>query len=160
MAEVVKFVVDASKLNGVLRIALIGSLTTDKADPKDADLLVTVDDDANLASLAKLSRRIQGRAQSIGRGGEVFLSDADHAYIGRVCPWRECGAGIRMSCDALNCGRRPYLHDDLATIQLDEVLVRELPVELWPEVKTKRAVPSDLEEEVLAQLRGNKSAKG
>jgi len=159
MEEVVQFVVDASRLSGVRRIALIGSLTTNKADPKDADLLVTVDDDANLAPLAKLSRRTQGRAQSIGRGGEVFLCDADHAYIGRMCPWRECGAGIRMSCDAINCGRRPYLHDDLATIQLDEKLVKEPPVELWPEVKNRRAVPSDLEEEVLAQLRGNTSAE-
>jgi hypothetical protein len=157
MAEVVQFVVDASRLSGVLRIALIGSLTTDKADPKDADLLVTVDDDASLVPLARLSRRIQGRAQSIGRGGEVFLSDTDHGYIGRVCPWRECGAGIRMSCDALNCGRRPYLHDDLATIELDEVLVREPPVELWPEVKVRRAIPTDLEKEVLAQLRGRTS---
>ena len=36
------FVHAARQLPGITRIALIGSLTTTKPDPKDADLLVTV----------------------------------------------------------------------------------------------------------------------
>jgi len=78
----------ASRLPGVLRIALIGSLTTDEPDPKDADLLVTVADDADLAPLATLGRKLQGHAQSFNRGGEVFLADPRGNYLGRTCPWK------------------------------------------------------------------------
>jgi len=38
-----EFVQAASAFPGVRRIALVGSLTTDKPVPKDADVLVTVD---------------------------------------------------------------------------------------------------------------------
>ncbi|MFB0546976.1 MAG: UPF0158 family protein, partial [Anaerolineae bacterium] len=51
IAEVLAFVRAASQLPGVTCIALIGSLTTDEPDPEDADLLVTVTDDADLAPL-------------------------------------------------------------------------------------------------------------
>jgi hypothetical protein len=44
---------------------LIGSLCTPKPFLKDADLLVTIDDGLDLAQLAKSSRRLQGKAQSI-----------------------------------------------------------------------------------------------
>ena len=37
------FVRQAGSCEGVLRIALIGSLATDKPVPKDADVLVTID---------------------------------------------------------------------------------------------------------------------
>lgn len=52
LAEAATFTCHASHLSGVTRIALIGSLITPKPDPKDADLLVTVTDDADLAPLA------------------------------------------------------------------------------------------------------------
>jgi hypothetical protein len=42
IAEVLPFVRAASGLPGVLRIALIGSLTTDEPNPKDVDVLATV----------------------------------------------------------------------------------------------------------------------
>lgn len=100
IAEVLRFVLAASQLPGITRIALIGSLTTRKLDPKDADLLVTVMDDANLAPLAQLGRKLQGRAMALGKGGEVFLVDAQNTYLGRICPWKECAPGIRI-CPAL-----------------------------------------------------------
>ena len=68
IAEVLAFVRTASRLPGIKCLALIGSLTTEKADPKDADLLVTVTDDADLAPLAALSRKLQGHAQSMNKG--------------------------------------------------------------------------------------------
>ena len=49
IAEVLAFVRSAQRLPGITRIALIGSLPTSKADPKDVDLLVTVTDDMDLA---------------------------------------------------------------------------------------------------------------
>ncbi|HEY6407961.1 MAG TPA: hypothetical protein VIY29_10885, partial [Ktedonobacteraceae bacterium] len=85
IAEVLRFVLAASQLPGITRISLIGSLTTRKSDPKDADLLVTVTDVANLAPLAQLGRKLQGRAMALGRGGEVFLVDTRNTYLGRTC---------------------------------------------------------------------------
>ncbi len=153
LTEVLAFVRAARQLPGVLRIALIGSLTTAKAEPKDADLLVSVADDADLDQLARLGRRLLGRAQSINRGGEVFLADPQGKYLGRTCPWKDCRPGIRMSCDALNCGRRHYLHDDLETLQLDEGLIVNPPLELWPQLVVRASVPEDVERVLLAPLR-------
>ena len=152
LEEVVIFVRAACRLPGVTRIALIGSLTTDKVDPKDADLLVTVTDGADLTQLANLSRKLSGHTQSFGRGGEIFLADERNNYLGRICPWKQCGPGIRASCDALNCGRRPYLHDDLNTIKLPQSLVTEPPLELWPEVVARVPVPQDVTKIVIKTL--------
>lgn len=153
LAEALVFVQAASRLCGVTRIALIGSLTTEEPDPKDADLLVTVTDDMDLAPLAKLGRKLQGHALSFGRGGEVFLADPRGNYLGRTCPWKRCGPGIRVSCDALHCGCRPYLHDDLETICLDETLILAPPIELWPQIVTRVPVPQDVEQDLMLPLR-------
>lgn len=139
-------------LPGVTRIALIGSLTTDEPDPEDAELLVTVTDDADLAPLARLARKLQGHAQSFRRGGEVFLADPDGNYLGRTCPWKKCGPGIHAACDALHCGRRPYLHDDLEAVQLDKSLIAAPPIELWPQVEARVSPPEDIEQGLIAPL--------
>lgn len=152
LEEVIIFVRAARQLPGVTRIALIGSLTTEKVDPKDADLLVSVTDSTDLTRLAILGRKLSGHAQNIGRGGEVFLADESHNYLGRICPWKRCGPGIRASCDALHCGLRPYLHDDLNEIKLAKSLVAEPPLELWPEVMARVPVPDDVTEIVLQFL--------
>jgi hypothetical protein len=157
LIEVLVFVRAASQLPGVTSIALIGSLTTEEPDPKDADLLVTVSDDMDLAPLATLGRKLQGHAQSFGRGGEVFLADPQGHYLGRTCPWRECGPGIRISCDALHCGGRLYLHDDLETIRLPQSLVAAPPIELWPHEVVRVPVPEDVERELLLPLRKEQS---
>jgi predicted nucleotidyltransferase len=57
---VYRFVLDARRRPEVLRIALIGSLTTSKADPKDADVLVAVEASTDLAALARLGRALKG----------------------------------------------------------------------------------------------------
>ena len=64
LSEVLTFVQAASKLAGVTRIALIGSLTTDEPDPNDVDMLVTVTDETDLAPLATLGRKLSGHCQS------------------------------------------------------------------------------------------------
>lgn len=153
IAEVLAFVRAAAEMPGVLRIALIGSLSTDEPDPKDADVLVTVADEADLAPLAGLGRKLQGHAQSFNRGGEVFLASPRGDYLGRTCPWKRCGPGIRASCDALHCGRRLYLHDDLAAIRLSGDLIAAPPIELWPEVIVRIPVPEDVEQLLLLPLR-------
>jgi hypothetical protein len=148
IAEVRAFVSDACRLAGVTRIALIGSLTTEKLEPKDADLLVTVTDDADLEPLARLGRRLQGRAQSINRGGDIFLADPKGNYLGRTCHWKLCAPGIRMSCDALHCGRRHYLHDDFRSVRLPKDLIAAPPLELWPQLVVRIRLPEDLQREL------------
>jgi hypothetical protein len=153
LAEVLIFCRAASQLPGVTRVALIGSLTTDKPEPKDADVLVTVTDEADLEPLATLGRKLNGHCQNFGNAGDVFLADPRGHHLGRTCPWKQCRSGIRVSCDALHCGRRPYLHDDLKTIQLKRGLIASPPIELWPRIVTRVPVPEDVERELLLPLR-------
>jgi hypothetical protein len=155
LAATLLFVQSASRLSGVERIALIRSLTTPEPSPKDVDLLVTVTDNMDLAPLAKAARQLNGRAMQTGqsRGGDVFLASVSGNYLGRTCLWKECGPGIRQSCDALHCGQRHYLHDDLRAIKLQSALIQAPPIELWPAVVVRVEVPADVEEVLLKPIR-------
>jgi hypothetical protein len=155
LEAVLLFVRSASRLAGVKRIALIGSLTTLEPRPSDVDLLVTVTEDLDLAPLAKAARQLSGRAMQTGgsRGGDVFLANVAGNYLGRTCPWKECGPGIRMSCQAQHCGQRHYLYDDLQNIQLESAVIQAPPIELWPAVVPRVEVPADVEEVLLKPIR-------
>ena len=154
LSGVLVFVRSAICLEGVRRIALLGSIVTGKPEPKDVDLLVTVTDEADLAPLAKCTRQLQGRVKGLNRGTDVFLADESGLYLGRICKWRQCGPGIRASCYALHCGRRHYLYDDLGTVKLDAALVAAPPVQLWPTVIRRCPLPEDVEL-LLAELEQN-----
>jgi predicted nucleotidyltransferase len=151
-AEVRRFVRLARELPGVLRIALVGSLATDKEFPKDIDLLVTVSDDCDLAPLAQLGRQLSGHMTAHQAGADVFLADPDGKYLGRTCPWRECGPGLRVSCDARHCGARHYLHDDWDSVRLSDKLIANPPVVLWPRTAAVDSVPPDVRAELIDQL--------
>lgn len=84
----------ACRVPGETRISLIGSLTTDKREPKDADMLVTVADDADLTLLAAHGRKLRGHCQSRNRGGEVFLANLDGIYLGRTCPGKTAAPAL------------------------------------------------------------------
>jgi predicted nucleotidyltransferase len=144
LAGVLNFVRAARQREEVSRLALIGSLMTTKHNPKDADLLVTIQSDADITALATLGRRLKGYAQQRNLGGDIFLASLEGHYLGRTCPWRECRPFKRQSCDALHCGARPYLHDDLATVTLQAVLIAAPPLELWPQIVARVAVPDDV----------------
>ena len=145
LSEVRRFVERARLCPGVRCIALIGSLATDKENPKGADVLVTVDDDADLTPLATAGRRLKGHAQSRNKGADIFLADPSGNYIGRICHWRECYPGIRASCDAQHCGRRAFLHDDLDDVTLNTCLIKAPPLELWPKIVRRVELPGDVE---------------
>lgn len=153
LAGALLFVQAAGKLSGVSRIALLGSLTTEKANPKDIDLLVTMADDADLSQLAALGRKLKGHAQGRNTGVDVFLANPQGTYIGRTCQWKVCRPGMRMSCDAFTCGIRPYLHDDFDAIVLKPALIAHPPIVLWPQVRTAVTPPADVERLLLAPLR-------
>ena len=133
-------------------MSLLGSITTNKQNPKDIDFLIEVEDEADLEPLARLERKMKGRAQQKGRGADIFLNNPQGHYIGRSCSWRECGPGIRMSCEALNCGQRHYLYDDLAVLSLSDETIRSA-MELWPTRERRSGLPDDLEG-VLQKLGG------
>jgi hypothetical protein len=106
LSGVLAFVRAAKSSAGVLRIALLGSLTTEKPVPKDADVLVTIDAIMDLGALAHLGRRLKGGARALNLSADIFLADRADRYLGRICRYRECHA--RVACQALHCGRRPH----------------------------------------------------
>jgi hypothetical protein len=97
LQAVLRFVLDARICQGVLRMALIGSLTTAKPLPKDADVLVTIEGSLDLGALARAARRLKGTAQQMNLGADIFLANAQGGYVGRICHYREC----LMPCTAL-----------------------------------------------------------
>src|SRR5436190_21032409 len=137
------FVRAARVCPGVLRIALVGSLATNKAIPKDADVLVTIDGAIDLAELARAGRRLKGTAQTINLGADIFLATTTGSYLGRICHYRECHR--RAACRAQHCGRRDHLNDDLHVVTLSRELLAAPPIDLWPNVVRRIAVPPDVE---------------
>ena len=150
------FVQQASQLNGISRIALIGSLATEKEEPKDVDMLVTIIDAVdmevlavNMETLATLGRKFAGRLQQINRGAEVFLADSQGNYLGRTCPWKVCGgvhyngAGVHYDCNGQQCGSR--IRADFSTIRLKKSIIRKPPLVLWPNVVALAPVPKDVQ---------------
>jgi hypothetical protein len=143
------FVREAIACAGVRRIALVGSLATAKAIPHDADVLVTIDGAIDLTELARASRRLKGRAQAINLGADIFLADEDGRYLGRICHYRECHP--RVLCRARHCGERDHLNDDLDVLTLAQELIAAPPLELWPAVLRRRAMPPDVEDLLLTE---------
>lgn len=150
LKEVLAFVHAAKACPGVRRISLLGSLATPKPVPKDADVLVALDADIDLAKLATVARRLKGRAGAINLGADIFLCDAEGRYFGRVCRYRECH--YRVACEAHSCGQRQHLNDDLHVVRLDPALTRSPPFDLWPVVTRRRAAPEDVERLLLRLL--------
>jgi hypothetical protein len=152
--EVLAFVGRARICPGVRRIAMVGSLLTDNPGPKDADVMVSVDAGADLVSLARAGRGLKGRAQQCNLGADIFLCDPDGRYVGRICKYKECAPGIRVSCRADWCGRRPHLCDDLHDLTLPAAVTVTPMLELWPAVVRRGAIPADVEERVVGRLIG------
>ena len=150
LKAVFDFVCAARSLSGVRRIALLGSLATDKPVPKDADLLVTIDATMNFAPLARLARRLKGTAQTINLGADIFLADEADRYMGRICHYRECHP--RVACRALSCGLRQHLNDDLQIVTLSPAVITAPPIDLWPHIVPRCAVPVDTHALLVAKL--------
>lgn len=144
------FVRAARLCPGVRRVALLGSVATAKAIPKDVDLLVTIERTMDLSQLARSGRRLKGLAQTINLGADIFLVDTAGHYLGRICHYRECHP--RAACRAQHCGFKAHLNDDLDVVTLSKDLLASPPVELWPKVVRTLTVPADVEEILLTKL--------
>jgi hypothetical protein len=150
LLAVLSFVLAARACPGVQRISLLGSILTAKAIPKDIDVLVTIEGAMDLTALARAGRRLMGTAQTINLGADIFLADTTGCYLGRICHYRECHP--RVLCRAQHCGRRDHLNDDLHIVSLSQKLIVSPPVDLWPNVVRRLAVPADVEKTVVSQL--------
>jgi predicted nucleotidyltransferase len=144
------FVQAARLCPGVRRIALLGSLATAKAIPKDVDLLVTIKRTMDLTHLARAGRRLKGIAQTINLGADIFLADIAGYYLGRICHYRECHP--RVACRAQHCALTAHLNDDLGVVTLSKGLIASPPVELWPKVVRTLTVPADVDKILLTKL--------
>jgi hypothetical protein len=154
LAAAVPFVQAATRLPGVTRVALLGSLTIGKVEPKDIDLLVTISAETDVSALDRLARQLQGRISATAHGlygADVFLADPTGQYMGRLCKYRECPSLRR--CAAQHCGRQPHLKDDLDVIALERSLIAAPPLVLWPAMTAQGGVPPDVETYLLAALR-------
>jgi len=147
---VLAFVRAARSAPGVLRIALLGSLATDKPVLKDADVLVTIDAAMDLDPLARLGRRLQGTAHTINMGADILLANTAERYLGRICHYRECHPSV--ACRALSCGLRQHLNDDLQIVTLSPTLISAPPIDLWPRFVARCAVPADTQALLIANL--------
>lgn len=143
------------KLDGVVRIAFVGAICTDKQYPKDIDLLVTISPEVDMSKLATLGRRLKGKGQGINSGADIFLADPDGHYLGRICPKKDCGMRYPASCDALNCGKLPHLNDDLRVLDLDKQLIADPPLIVHPAISFKDGLPEDLMNELKARFEIN-----
>lgn len=146
LEAVLNFTRQAAKLDGVRRIALLGSLTTDKRIPKDVDLLVEISDEMPLDQLARHSRQLLSEAMQTGDscGADVFLCNPAGNYLGRVCGWKRCEPFVRQRCEAQHCGARQFLYDDLQNVRLGKSLIATPPLELWPKVIARVELPEDV----------------
>ncbi len=142
------FVAGSSQMRGIERMALIGSICTAKPNPKDVDVLVTIFPFVDMERLATLGRRLKGTTQRINCGADIFLADPDGRYLGRICHWKDCRPGVRMSCQALNCGRLQYLCDDLQFVKLDPELIANPPIVIYPQIIVRDKVSDDLMDKV------------
>jgi hypothetical protein len=147
LREIRRFCKTASNVSGVKKISLIGSLTTDKDAPKDADLVVTIGKETDLEELAIAGRKIKGKAQSKNMGADIFLCDEHGNYLGRTCSWRECH--VRVACRGNQCHLGTYLCDDLQVVNLNSSIVAHPPLEIWPRIVQRGSLPRDVEESLV-----------
>jgi hypothetical protein len=84
IAEVLGFVRAARKRAGG-RACPVGSLITEKPEPQDADLLVTVTPTFACLIWPNWTQAARPRAK-LQPNADVFLADPQHEYLGRLCP--------------------------------------------------------------------------
>jgi len=135
----------AIKLESITRIALIGSICTDKQHPKDIDILLTIKPDADISSISKLKRQMSGRSQRGLLGADIFLME-EGSYIGRPCRFREPHPRVGCAQDGLRCDfDRPFLCDTSNSFELKNEVITSPPIILYPRLLAARKIPADIQ---------------
>ena len=139
LAAGLEFVRAAIHITGVCQVGLVGSICTDRTNPKDIDFLVLIGDASEFDVLATAGRRLKGRTQQVNRGADIFLASEGSAYLGRVCHYRECWP--RRACQARHCGRVPHLNDDFDVLRLPAAVIAAPPLTVWPTLERRCHLP-------------------
>jgi len=63
-----------------------------------------------------------------------------------------------LACRALHCGQRQHLNDDLQIVTLSPALISAPPIDLWPRIVRRGAVPPDTEA-LLAELENDETLR-
>ena len=142
---------------GVERVALVGSLTTERSNPKDIDFLLTVSTVVDMEVVATMGRKLKGGLQGHASGADVFLCDTNHQYIGRTCAYRECHP--RVACEGADCRKGSWLNTDFHVLRMSTDLCKNPPVVIWPTQHLAVQVPNDVVQ-MLARLKLELSEQG
>lgn len=94
----------ASKMDGVLEIAVAGSVAGGDAYPGDLDVSLVAGHLERLAVIAKYARQMSKYYHS----WEVFVFDRDLLHLGRICHRKQCPSQS-VDCWADGCGDPPHL---------------------------------------------------
>lgn len=123
-----KFVELVSKIDGIIEIALFGSLATGKKRiAKDIDLMVFIEDMDCIDKLATCHRKVLGQYHS---SPDVFVFTKDKHFLGNVCHRRECPSQS-VDCQVLDCGNIKYLEKRQGFTFNERSIFKNKPRVLW-----------------------------
>ena len=145
LLAVCSFVRAARICPGVLRIALIGSLVTNKPIPKDADVLVTIDDTTDLTGLARAASAPQGVCSNHQPSSLMRLGVTSDAFASIASAIRAWHASPSIA-DAAPTSTMTHV------VTLSKELLAAPPIDLWPDVVRRLKVPPDVEALLLTEL--------
>lgn len=135
---------EIKNLDEVIQVALIGSVCTNKPNPKDIDLLVTVRPGSDLTRLARLNRKTQGRIQQGLCSAEIFVAE-DGRYVGRICRYREPWPRVICGNNKLVCDlHKEFLCNTSNNFTLSQSLIDTPPIILYPKFSASANVPDDV----------------
>ncbi len=164
----VTFIERASAIPGIQRIAMVGSMTTDKKIPKDIDFLVTVNESIDFKDLAEAGRQLQGYAHRINLTADIFITNSDGIYIGRTCNYKE--PFLRRDCQGKVCGHFLLMDEDIPAvlqafnsllhlcsdtemIKFTKEEIDKPPLIIWPEIVRNAPIPEDVENILLKPVK-------
>ncbi|NTX00010.1 MAG: hypothetical protein HGB35_08825, partial [Geobacteraceae bacterium] len=139
LAVGLEFARGAERVRGVERIALLGSILTEKPAPKDIDFLLTVAGDANLEEIATLGRKMKGKLQGMSLGTDIFLCSPNAQYLGRTCSYRDCH--VRADCGGADCRPGSWRRTDFHVITLSKEIMESPSLVLRPITVPNASLP-------------------
>lgn len=122
------FVESVSKIDGIIEIALFGSLVTGKKRiAKDIDLMVFIEDINCIDKLALCHRRVLGKFHA---NPDVFVFTKNKQFLGNICRRKECPARS-VDCQVLDCGKIKYIRKRQNLIFNERNIFKNKPRLLW-----------------------------
>ena len=119
-----EFIKKASVLQGVLEIAIVGSVAGGDPHPNDLDISLVADNLDELVQISKCARQMS----KYYHGWEVFLFDKNLMPLGRICHRRQCPSQS-IDCCVPGCGNPPHLRIH-SGFKYDEKIFLSSPIDI------------------------------